>query len=123
MICQGSENCAQHCSRIFFDWNSSGASLDHLFRAVEEAPQVKSHGSGGNHAEVGEGGVASANAGHAKEDVAESVLLGNLLHFGTGIGDGDKLLARFVIARYLLCAMVEVLLEDVGFQRAAGFAG
>ena len=50
----------------------------------------------------------------------ELVALSDLLHFRTGIGDGDEVSARFVGAQRLLCPFEEILLEDVRFECAAG---
>ena len=78
---------------------------------------------GGNHAEIRERGVASADRRQAVENVAEAVALGDLLHLRSGIGDGDEVAARLVRADGLLHALEEILLVDVGLERAAGFAG
>ncbi len=45
------------------------------------------------------------------------------MHFRARVGDGDEAAAGFVGANSLLHALEEILLIDVGFERAAGFAG
>src|SRR6185437_8275523 len=75
------------------------------------------------HTKVGEGRVASANAGDAEKDFAEMIALSYLLHLGVGIGDGDEVLAGLIFSYNLLHAVKEILLEDIWFQRAAGLAG
>ena len=62
-------------------------------------------------------------AGVAVEDVAEAVVLGDLLHLGAGVGDGDEMAARLLGAHGLLHLIEEVLLEDIGLEGGAGFAG
>src|SRR5947209_8733417 len=119
MVGERTQNCAQHCSGILCHRYCSGTCLDHLFGAVNETPQFQSHSCGGDDAKVRERVVAAANTGQSKEDVAETVFLRDLLHLRSGVGDGYKLTAYFVITCYLLRAIVEVLLEDVGLQRAA----
>ena len=77
----------------------------------------------GHHAEVRKRRIAAADAGHAEENLAEVIGLGHLLHFRAGIGDGDEAVADFVRADRLLHPLEKILLEDVGFERAAGLAG
>ena len=67
---------AEHHSRILFYRSGRLAGFDHLFRALEKLAGVESHGCGGNHAEVRERGVASADGRQAIENVAEAVALG-----------------------------------------------
>jgi hypothetical protein len=76
-----------------------------------------------NHAEVGEGRVSSADAGETKEDFAEVIALGYLLHLGARIGNGDEMLACFVFADNLLHAVKEILFKNIWFQSASGLAG
>ncbi len=61
--------------------------------------------------------------GSAEENVPKMIRLGDLLHLGARIGDGDKAAARFVGAHCLLYAIEEILLEDIGLERAARLAG
>ena len=84
---------------------------------------VQAHERAGHHAEVRERGIASADAGQAGENVAEVIGLGDLLHFRAGIGDGDEAAAGFIRADSLLCTFEKVLLENIGLERGAGFAG
>src|ERR1019366_4235123 len=78
-------------------------------------------------AEVRERGIASADGWQSIKDVAEAVALGDQLHLRAGICDRDKAAARlvfiFIRAHGLLHALEEILLVDVRFKRAAGFAG
>src|ERR1019366_6937657 len=99
----------EHYSRIMFDGSGCLTRFDHLFRALEKLAGVETHGRGGNHAEVGERGVASADGWKPIENVAEAVALGDLLHLRAGIGDRDKVAARLVGAHGLLDALEEVL--------------
>ena len=51
------------------------------------------------------------------------VAFGHLLHLRSGVGDRDEVAADFIGADRLLRALEEILFEDVGFERAARFAG
>ncbi len=53
----------------------------------------------------------------------EAVGLGNLLHLRAGVCNRYKLLSSIRFTHSILHAIKEVLLEDIGFQRAAGFTG
>ena len=44
-------------------------------------------------------------------------------HVGARIGDGDEAASGYLGAKGLLHALEEILLVDVRFERAAGFAG
>ena len=55
--------------------------------------------------------------------MAEFVALGHLLHFGAGIGDGEKVTAGLVGSDSFFHLFEEVLLQDIGLKRGAGFAG
>src|SRR5256885_2012473 len=90
---------------------------------LQEFADIKTHDRGGNHSEVGKRGVAAANAGHAKENIAERVALCDLLHFRTRIGDGDKAIADFLFTDFLFDSVEKILLIDIGLERAAGLAG
>src|ERR1700674_415562 len=120
---------AEHHSRILFYRSGHLAGVDHFFCAREELAGVEAHRRGGNHAEVRERGVASADGRQAVENVAEVVALGDQLHLRARIGDRDKAAARLVFililiaADGLLHALEEVLLVDVGLEGAAGLAG
>ena len=120
----GAEDDAEHHAGILF--HGSGRRRRPRPSALvrcEKLAGVEAHGRGGNHAEVRERGVAPADGGQSVKDVAEAVALGDQLHLRAGIGDGDEVAARFVAAHRLLHALEEILLVDVGFERAAGFAG
>ena len=102
---------------------SSAAGLDHFRGVGEEFGNVDAHDGGGNHAEIGERGVAAADAGDARKNFAKFVALGDFLHFRAGIGDGDEAIADFRVAHFFFYALEEILLVDVGLEGAAGFAG
>src|SRR5579859_7889770 len=53
----------------------------------------------------------------------KAICLRDLLHLRSRIGDRDELAAGFRGANSLLGAFKEILLEDVGFERAARLAG
>ena len=95
-FCGRAHDQAEHHSRILFHGNGRLAGFDHFFRALEELAGVEAHGRGGNHAEVRERRVASADGRQAIENVAEAVALGDLLHLRAGVGDRDKVAARLV---------------------------
>ena len=58
----GAEDQAEHRSRDSARPADRGlAGIDHFFGALEELANVEAHGGGGNHAEVGERGVAPAD--------------------------------------------------------------
>src|SRR5262249_29980191 len=90
-ICQRSQDRPQNHARVFSRRNSSRARVDHLFRAVKEAIDIQSHDRARHHAEIGQRGIAPADAGHAEEYVAETILLRDLLQLRTRVGNGDKL--------------------------------
>ena len=122
-IAQRSQNCAQDRAGILVRRNFRLAGLHHFLGALKKFAEIQPHDGGRDHAKVGKGRVASANAGNAEKDFAEVIALGHLLHLGAGIGDGDEVLAGFILADSLLHAIEEILLEDIWFQRAAGLAG
>ncbi len=124
MSCEGggSENNSQHRSGIFFHRHALSASAYHLRRAIEELLRIQSHHSGGHHAEIRKRRVASPDRRTAIENGAEAIGLGPLLHLRSGIGNGDEAAARLIGAHSLFGSLEEVLLEDVGFESAAGFA-
>ncbi len=47
----------------------------------------------------------------------------DLLHFGAGIGDGHEAVAGFLRTNLLPDLLEKILLVDVWFERAPGFAG
>ena len=91
--------------------------MHHLGGEFQEARDIDAHDRRRNHAEIRERGVAAADRRQAEEDVAEVVGLGDVLHLRPGVGDGDETVGS--AAR----ALEEILLEDVGLERAAGLAG
>src|SRR5258708_4875267 len=97
-IPQRSQNCGQNGTRILIRGNFRLTELHHFDGALKKFAEIKSHDGGWDHAKVGEGRVASADAGQAKEDIAEVITLRYLLHFGAGIGNGNEVFARFVLA-------------------------
>ena len=97
--------------------------MEHALRLVQEALHVQAHHRGRHHAEVGERGVAAADALQAWIDVAEAVGGRLLLEAGAGVGDGHEPAPRLVGAQQPLHAVEEVGLEDVGLEGRARFAG
>ena len=61
--------------------------------------------------------------GSPKKMWRKLVAFGDLLHLRAGIGDGDEAAAGLVGADRLLHALEEILLVNVGLERAARFAG
>ncbi len=55
--------------------------------------------------------------------MAEVVVLRDVLHLRTRIGDGNEAISGFLLTNGFLHACEEILFIDVGFERAAGFAG
>ena len=113
----------KHHAGILFHRNATPRRPRPSLRALQKFLDIESHQRRGHHAEVRKRRIASADAGQPEEDVAEVVALGDLLHLRAGIGDGDEAAAGFVRADSLLHALKEILLEDVGLERAARFAG
>src|SRR5207302_6025381 len=66
--------------------------------------------------------IASADARQPMEDVAKSLGDGRFFERRAGVGDSDEALWRLARADGLSCPLEEILLEDVGLQRAARFA-
>src|SRR5579862_973834 len=117
------ENGAKKDAGVFVRCSARAAGFGHFQRALEEFGEVHTHSGSGDHTEIGESRVAAADAGYAGEDFPEMVGFGDLLHFGTGVGDGNEAAANEFFADGLFYACKKVLFEDIGFQRAAGFAG
>ena len=115
------ENGAEDHAGIFLGSGGGAAGFDHFVGDLQEFRKVEAHDGAGNRAEVRERGVAAADTGNAGEDVAEAAVFRDLLHLGAGIGDGDEMAADFLVADLLADALVEILLEDVGLEGAAGF--
>src|SRR5579863_8291126 len=121
-LCQRSHDGAQNHAGVLVRGDNGGARVNHFFHAVEELQHVHALDGGGNHSEIRERRVAAADAREPVKNVAEAIVLGDLLHLRAGIGDGDESLPHFVGANLLLHAIVEVLFEDVRLERAAGLA-
>ena len=117
------ENDAQHSAGIFFDGCGSPAGAHHLRCPGQKFLCVQPHHRGGNHAEVRQGGVTSADRGPPEENMQKAIRLRHLLHLRSRIGDRDELAAGFRRAHGLLGALEKILLENVGFERAARLAG
>ena len=75
-----------------------------------------------HHSEVGEGGIASTDAGHTSKNISEAVCFRDLLHFRSRIGNCDELASGLICADGFLRDFEEVLFEDVGFEGRARFA-
>src|SRR4029077_8986886 len=76
----------------------------------------------GNHTKIRKSGIPPADAGNAHKYLAEAVVLRDLLQLGAGIGDGDKTIAHFFLANLRFDAFEEILLINIGFERASGLA-
>src|SRR4029077_1632033 len=120
---RSAKNGAEQYARILVRGDSSAAGLHHFLSVLEEFRDVEAHDRRGNHPEIGQRGIASANAGHAEENVPELVGFGDLLHFGAGIGNSDEAVAGFLRTNLLLDLLEKILLVDIGLKRAPGFAG
>src|SRR5258708_40262336 len=90
---------------------------------LEKLRHIEAHHSGRNHAEIRERGITATDARDATENFPEFIALGDLLHLGAGIGDGNELTADSIGADFRFHALEEILLKNVRFERAAGFAG
>src|SRR6185436_16243660 len=95
------------------------ARLYHFVRAVQKSQHIQTHNRGRHHAKIRQRGIAAANTRYPKEDVAEFVSLGYLLHLRTRVGDGNETLAGVVLPNNLLQALEEILLVDIRLERAA----
>ena len=95
---------------------------DHFLRVFQEFLNVQAHDRGGNHAEVGNRGIAATDAWHTHEDPAELISFGDLLHLGARIRDSDEVIAGFFLAHFGLYTLEEVLFVDVGLERASRLA-
>ena len=98
------------------------ALLDGDLGMIQDLGDVQAHQGGGDHAEVGQGGVSAADVAGVEEDLAEAVALGVGLHLGAGVGDGHEVLARLV-ALGLLHLVEEVGVEDRRLGGRAALAG
>ncbi len=116
------EHRSQHRTGVGLDRHAGGAGLDHLVGAVEQARNVETHQRRRHEPEVGERGVAAADARHAEEHSSEPLLLRRLLQRRAGIGDRDETRTGRVRAYPLLDTLVEIVLEDVGLERRARLA-
>ena len=123
LICRQAHDASQDDSGIRRGVRGLAAGIDHFLRVFQKLWNIDTHHGTGHHAEIGKGGVASANARHAHEDFAEFIPLGDALHLRTRIGDGDEPVADFFFADFRFHAVEKVLLVDVWFQSASGFAG
>ena len=85
---------------------------------VKQRLHVSSHEREWHHAEVRQRRIASADVGHVEEDAAEVIVRGVPDELGSGIGDGNEVLARRV-ALDSLDAVVEVAVEHLRLSRGA----
>src|SRR5437879_9267455 len=93
---------------------------DHFLRVFQEFLNVQAHDRGGNHAEVGNRGIAATDAWHTHEDPAERISFGDLLHLGARIRDSDEVITGFFLAHFGLYTLEEALLVDVALARTTG---
>src|SRR5208282_495209 len=98
------------------------ACVNHFLRAIEQFRNVHSLDGGGNHPKIGEGRITSSDARKTKENMAKMIGLGHFLHLRPRIRDSHELLSSIGRAYGLLHALEEILLEDIGFERASGLA-
>src|SRR6185503_17340791 len=87
----------------------------------EQSAHVEPHQRRGNHSEVGKRRVTSTDVGLVKKRALEFKLGCGVDELRTGIGDGDKVLARVFFQ--LTYFFVPKLVEDVWLSRAAGLRG
>src|SRR5207253_7974818 len=66
--------------------------------------------------------IAAADAWFAVKDVAEAFGQRHLFEGRAWIGDRNKTLSCLGSTDHLVGALVKVIFEDIGFERAAGFA-
>src|SRR5258708_6387287 len=122
MIGGDAQDGSQDDSRIRIGGGGCTTRLDHLFGVFQKFCKVQPHDSGGNHAEVGKRGIAATNARHTHEDPAKLISLGDLLHLGAWVGDGDEAIAGFLLAHLGFNALEKVLFVNVGLKRASRLA-
>src|SRR5437016_13900806 len=95
---------------------------DHFLRVFQEFLNVQAHDRGGNHAEVGNRGIAATDAWHTHEDPAELISFGDLLHLGARIRDSDEVIAGFFVADSRFYALGGVWFVEVGLEAASRLA-
>src|SRR5580704_16427885 len=97
--------------------------MHHFLYSVEELWNIKTLNGAGNHSEVRERRIASADAWQTVENVAKAIALGYFLHVRSWIGNCYKALRRFLRANCLLHLFEEILFENIRLERAARLAG
>ena len=101
-----------------------GAAVVHHYRGpFEKVIEFHAKAGGGNHAEMGEHGIAPADLRPAVIDRPKALLLGHLLERGTGIGNGHEMPAGLLFTHRFDHAGMKIILEQVGLQGAARLAG
>src|SRR3989449_10491186 len=89
--------------------------------AMERVLDVDAHDGGRDYAEVGQRRIAPADVRHARKDIAELVLLRQLLQQRARVGDRDEVFAGSV-ALDLPHALKEVPAEDPRLGGSGGLA-
>ncbi len=117
------EQRAEREAGILITLDAGAARRGHARGAREERVDVEADHRRGHESERRQRGIASADRRLAEEDVTEAVAFRDLLHLRAGIGDRDEVLSGVGRADRADHAFEEILLEDVRFERAAGFAG
>ena len=123
MIRSGAENRPEKHTRIRIGGRSNTASLHHLFGVFQKFQDVETHHSGGDHAEIRKGRVASPDARHAKKNLSEFVGFRHLLHLGGRVANCDETAADFLLAHLGLYTFEEILFVNIRLQRAPRFTG
>ncbi len=118
----GPEDRTEDHARVLDGRRARGAGPHHLGRTFKEGTRVDADRGRRHHAEIRQHRIAAADARQSVEDRAEPFVARRLFERRAWVGDSDEPLRRFGRADRLLGALVEILLEDVGFERAAGFA-
>ncbi len=95
---------------------------DHFLRGYQKLFHVQAHDRGGHHAEIRKRRIAPSDAWHTEKDFTEFFGYGGLLQLRAGIGDGDEAVPNLFLAHFSFHSLEEILLVNVGFQRAARFA-
>ena len=71
----------------------AGSRVHHALRSLQECADVNARQRGGNHAEIGQGGVSSADIRRSRENPAEFLFASQLLRGRPRIRDGDEIFA------------------------------
>ena len=103
--------------------NGRAAGLRSLIGPAEKSLDIYSDQRGRQQAEVGQGGISSADIGVVQECVAESELSRQLCQTASRGGDGNEMFAGSVLAQAVDDTVVEECHEREGLNSAPGFRG